>query len=273
MSRQIQWASVAVLASLALTAIAVGRTQPSSAPKPESNEAKLAALEKQIRGKEQELAALRTKAASLRVKTGAPAAARPEEDAARVLIRHAKARFDRVAPPASWPEKVRRVGSAWVADIDTTRLPSGYPEQIVVEVSTAGGHSARRTQKPAAAPKPKDHDDFRWLLNSAKGRDGLDRFYKAMLEKLEKSKVPTAKKAKSVAIEYKLNSGGIDAREGVKVIGLLRIDITVPDFADSGDLIWVVRFSILGSGVSQEMWISSTTGAIRNMLPVKKQPK
>jgi hypothetical protein len=273
MSRRIQLASVAGLASLVLTAVAVGGAQPLSAPKPESNEAKLAALEKQIRGKEQELAALRTQAASLRGKTGAPAAAGPEEDAARVLIRHAKARIDGVDPPAFWPEKVRRAGSAWVADIDTTRLPGGYPEQILVEVSGAGGHSAGRTQKPAAAPEPKDRDDFRWLLNSANGRDGLDRFYMAMLEKLEKSKVPTARKAKSVAIEHKLNSGGLDAREGVKVVGLLRIDITVPDFADSGDLIWVVRFSILGSGVSQEMWISSTTGAIRTMLPLQKQPK
>ena len=53
-----------------------------------------------------------------------------------------------------------------------------------------------------------------------------------------------------------------------------RLDKTnVPGFAASGDLVWVVRYSILGSGVSQEMWISSTTGAVRTMLPVRKHPK
>jgi hypothetical protein len=130
-----------------------------------------------------------------------------------------------------------------------------------------------RTQKPAAAPEPKHPEDFRWLLDRAKDRDGLDRFYQAMLEKLEKSKVPTAEKAKHVALGCKLNSGGLDAREEWKVVGLLRIGITVPEFANSGDLIWVVRFSMIGWGVTQEMWISSTTGAIRTMLPVQKQLK
>jgi hypothetical protein len=129
-----------------------------------------------------------------------------------------------------------------------------------------------RTQKPAAAPEPKDGDDFRWLLDRAKDRDGLDPFYKAILEKLEKSKIPTVDRAKGVAVEYKRKSEGLDAREGWKVVGLLRIGINVADFADSGDLIWVVRFSLQGAGLSQEMWINSTTGAIRTMLPVRRKP-
>jgi hypothetical protein len=123
--------------------IDVGRAQPPSAPKAESDKAELASVEKQIRDKEQELAELRKKATTLRVKTGAPAATRSEENAARVLIRHAKAEIDGGTPPASWPEKVRRVGTSWVADIDTSRLPGGYPEQILIEVSVAGGHSGR----------------------------------------------------------------------------------------------------------------------------------
>jgi hypothetical protein len=73
-----------------------------------------------------------------------PAAApTPEEQAVRVLLRQQKARLDGVMPPASWPEKIRRVGTAWVADIDTRQLPGGYPEQLVVEVTTTGGHTGR----------------------------------------------------------------------------------------------------------------------------------
>lgn len=64
-----------------------------------------------------------------------------EEEAVRLLFRRERARMDGTEPPASWPEKVRRVGSAWVVDIDTSRLPGGYPEQIVIDVTGTGGHS------------------------------------------------------------------------------------------------------------------------------------
>ena len=69
-----------------------------------------------------------------------------EIEAARVLLRYEKSRIDGVMPPATWPEPaaVRRVGSrAFVTDIDTSRLPAGYPQQLVVEISGAGGHTGR----------------------------------------------------------------------------------------------------------------------------------
>jgi len=78
----------------------------------------------------------------------APAAAPAdaELEAARVLLRHEKGRIDGVLPPASWPppDAVRRVGErTWVVDIDTSHLPGGYPGQLAVEVTAAGGHTAR----------------------------------------------------------------------------------------------------------------------------------
>ncbi len=79
--------------------------------------------------------------------TTAPVVRRDEElEAARVLLRYEKSRIDGTLPPASWPEPdtVRRVGNrTWVVDIDTSRLPGGYPEQLVVEVSGVGGHPGR----------------------------------------------------------------------------------------------------------------------------------
>ena len=69
-----------------------------------------------------------------------------ELEAARVLLRPEKARIDGTTPPASWPEHdaVRRLGDrTWVVDIDTSRLPGGYPEQLTVEVIGAGGHTRR----------------------------------------------------------------------------------------------------------------------------------
>ena len=69
-----------------------------------------------------------------------------ELQAVRELLRHEKARIDGTMPPRSWPEAsaVRQVGrGAWVVDIDTSRLPGGYAEQLIVEVSATGGHTGQ----------------------------------------------------------------------------------------------------------------------------------
>jgi hypothetical protein len=34
----------------------------------------------------------------------------------------------------------------WVADMDTSKLPGGYPEQIIVTVGAAGGHTGKPKQ-------------------------------------------------------------------------------------------------------------------------------
>jgi len=61
--------------------------------------------------------------------------------AVRVLMRKYKTKIDGTAPPKSWPSKIRKVDDVWVTDIDTSKLPGGYPEQIVVKVFSTGGHS------------------------------------------------------------------------------------------------------------------------------------
>jgi len=94
--------------------------------------------------------------------------------------------------------------------------------------------------------------------------------YRSVVKRLEKSKVPTTRKAEQEALAYKLKHGGLLAEEGAKVVSLLRIAFDVPDFASGGDLVWVVRISHLDRGVTQEMWISSTTGTVRTMLPMGK---
>ena len=80
-----------------------------------------------------------------------------ELEAARILLWHEKSRIDGVAPPVSWPEAeaVRRIGDrTWVVDIDTSALPGGYPEQLVVDVSAAGGHTGRKVHGTDAGTGP-----------------------------------------------------------------------------------------------------------------------
>jgi len=124
----------------------------------------------------------------------------------------------------------------------------------------------QKTGKTTPQAELRDPHDLLWLLKA--GDPGTNSpEYKDLVKRLEKGKVPTTRKAEEAALAYKLKHGGLLAEETAKVVALLRIAVDVPDFASSGDLVWVVRISHLGRGVTQELWISSTTGAIRTMLP------
>lgn len=74
-----------------------------------------------------------------------------EEEAVRVLLRAYRAETFGTQAPAGWPEKIVRDPDkwTWVVDIDTSKLPGGFPEQFVVSVSGTGGH----TDKPKIGDK------------------------------------------------------------------------------------------------------------------------
>ena len=134
--------------------------------------------------------------------------------------------------------------------------------------------SAQRATPQAVRPTlpgdgMQDSHDLLWLLGSDRKNLGSD--YQQVLDSLEDSKVPTVERAENEAIRFKLASGGLLAEESVAVVGLLRIGVELPAFANSGDLVWVVRISHQVRGVTQEMWISSTTGAVRTMLPMQDE--
>jgi hypothetical protein len=142
-----------------------------------------------------------------------------------------------------------------------------YRQALLADTSD----SARRATQQAVGPAPpsdglQDNNDLLWLLGS--DPENLSSDYQQVLDSLENSQVPTVEKAENEAIRFKLASGGLLAEESVAVVGLLRIGVELPTFANSGDLVWVVRISHQFRGVTQEMWISSTTGAVRTMLPI-----
>jgi hypothetical protein len=96
---------------------------------------------------------------------------------------------------------------------------------------------------------------------------------RALLMRLEASKLPTTKKAESAAIGYKMTHGGLLAEERPCVIGLIQIGKDVKDLAQKGDLIWVVRIVDLTRRATDEMWVSSTTGVVRAVLGAAKDEK
>ncbi len=67
---------------------------------------------------------------------------RDEEAAVRFLIRQEKAKIDGVKPTADWPQVIHHNSDGiWYVEVDTSRLPGGYPEQIAVRVFATGGHT------------------------------------------------------------------------------------------------------------------------------------
>ncbi len=114
--------------------------------------------------------------------------------------------------------------------------------------------------------------DLLWLPKTA-DRQKLDTGLRRLLEALDMSKVPTAERAEGVALGAKLKAGGVLAEEGPRVVGLVRLGVDVPAFATRGDLVWVVLIEHAVHGVTQEVWVSSTTGAVRAMLPMRAEPR
>ena len=151
-------------------------------------------------------------------------------------------------------------------------LCTGAPGSLSAEEARPAKPPTDEAVGPSAsAARLRSIHDLLWLARIA-DRHNLDTGLRSLLEALEKSKVPTAEKAEEAALWAKLKAGGLLAEEGVRVTGLVRLGVDVAQFATSGDLVWVVQIEHAVRGVTQEVWISSTTGAVRAMLPLQGKP-
>ncbi len=96
---------------------------------------------------------------------------------------------------------------------------------------------------------------------------------RAMFKKLAGCKVPTPEAARKIAFGYKLKSlGGQRADESDHVVGLVPLARNVPGFGEKGDFVWIVRYgyrdpaNLALEGVSEEIWVSATSGVPLAML-------
>src|SRR3972149_4701265 len=142
---------------------------------------------------------------------------------------------------------------------------------LVRTVQDATGNKKTNSQHTAPGmetPELRDSDDLLWALD--RDSQSLGQELQRIRKALETSKVPSPERAIDEAIRFMFAQGGILAEEHVKVIGLFRLGIDAVQFSSKGDLVWVVRVSHLFQGVTKEMWISSTTGVVRSMLPPRR---
>jgi len=99
--------------------------------------------------------------------------------------------------------------------------------------------------------------------------EGRDQPPTWLAEKLAKTKVPTMKEARQIAAEKVRPTAHIyDAITLTSVVGIFELGRKVAKFGEEGDFVWVVRFVRKG-GVTQELWISSSTGEVQMLLPAK----
>jgi hypothetical protein len=86
-----------------------------------------------------------------------------------------------------------------------------------------------------------------------------------ILSRLENTQISIADEARRTAL------GATAARQGDPIVSLVRLGRDVDGFAEKGDLVWIVRFiaSLEGGaigGVTDEIWISASSGAVRSVL-------
>lgn len=113
-----------------------------------------------------------------------------------------------------------------------------------------------------------------WVFNE---KETKDEFAAKIRKELSRNKVKEPGAAVGVALDYKMrHGGGTLAEEGENVVALIRIGRKVDGFADKGDLIWIVWFgtggAVIPGGITQALWISSTTGKVRAVLPPWPKP-
>jgi hypothetical protein len=141
----------------------------------------------------------------------------------------------------------------------------------IADWQAAGGFEVISTKRGSGSPT--DYTDYLAGLQNADGKFADEPFTalaRDTVARLAKTQVPTIDKAKQVALEYNRGQGAGEAREQFDVTGLVRSGRNVEGFAQKGDFIWIVRFVIPADrgatgGITQQYWISSTTGAVRSV--------
>ena len=141
------------------------------------------------------------------------------------------------------------------------RLPQG------TETKKKGKSKDKALANPDRLGSEQPFGDYlAWYREQAADPEAGDR---ALFKKLADCRVSTPEEARKIALQYKLQ---MSAQEGCSVSRLIRVARDVPEFANKGDFVWAVQFGMLipdalgTQGVSDELWVSSTSGAVISVL-------
>ena len=156
----------------------------------------------------------------------------------------------------------------------TRHLASASLAISLIAAAAAGADEQVPAKAPAVGPPLPEvalPPGYVWVLEGGlQARvEGRDQPPKWLAEKLAKTKVPTVREARQISGEKVRPTERIyDAITMTSVVGIFELGRKVAKFGEEGDLIWVVRF-IRKGGITQELWISSSTAEVRMLLPAK----
>lgn len=96
-----------------------------------------------------------------------------------------------------------------------------------------------------------------------------DPLTKSAVTQLAASAVPLVQDASRLAVDAitVAQGPGLDMRDGWKVTALFRLANSVPTFGAEGDLIWEVRVHRDNGTIIRVLWVSTTTKAVRELVP------
>lgn len=86
------------------------------------------------------------------------------------------------------------------------------------------------------------------------------------------SKVKTPQHAVAIADLALDRARGMWAEEWTRVVGLVGSGVDIPGYVVRGERIWIIWYLDLTFCVTQEAWVSSTTGEVRWIFPIDTPP-
>src|SRR5262245_4658677 len=122
---------------------------------------------------------------------------------------------------------------------------------------------------PLPGPMPQLPPGYRWISPNAGSSSRAEDYEPPawLKEQLAKTKVPTVKDAQRIAARAVPPTSGIyDAISSSSIVGVFQLGRKVANFGEEGDLVWDVRI-LRKFAITQELWISSSTGHVRKLLP------
>jgi hypothetical protein len=112
--------------------------------------------------------------------------------------------------------------------------------------------------------------NYLWVVQNQNYRGPLLGQRQETLQALAHGTIGTTEQAKHAALDYIAKHPGAPAAERAQVVGLVKMGLDVPSFAHKGEYVWIIRFTSprTAGGITQELWVNSTTGQVHAVLPL-----
>ncbi len=120
---------------------------------------------------------------------------------------------------------------------------------------------------PAAEPVSDTSGNYLPLLDLPKEK--LSTELQKAVQSVRASKVPSTDEAVRLVLRFADDKPAYmrDARTGLRARALLRVGREIAGFASASDFVWVLHAEMLGTGLMQVFYVSTSTGKVLTAFP------